>query len=320
MKILVTGGAGYLGSVLVPALLARGDETIVFDTFLFGDRGVAGFRANPRCTIVAADIRDLVRLESSMKAADAVVHLAALVGDPACEANPTMTAEINAEATRTLSEIAGRANVRRLIFSSTCSNYGVSDPETVTDEQTPLKPISVYAETKIAAEEALLSAHGSSVCRTVFRFATIFGTCARMRFDTLLNEFVRDAACAKRLEVYGPSAWRPVVHHRDVVAAVVRCLELPVAAVNGQVFNIVGSNHQKRGLAELIHAKVSDATIEYRADRPDPRNYRVSGAKWNRLANPGPYATVAEGIDELLVSIRSGALGDPFSPIYRNAG
>jgi nucleoside-diphosphate-sugar epimerase len=316
LKILVTGGAGYLGSVLVPELLARGHAVRVYDAMLFGDFGLA--HLGDRCSIVRGDIRERQRIEAALAGCEAVIHLAALVGDPACARDSRTTIAVNDEATRMLVELAHGAGARRLIFSSTCSNYGVSDPAVLATEATRLKPVSLYAETKVAAETAVCGA-GSALAATVFRLATLFGCSPRMRFDTLVNEFVRDAAAGRKLMVYGPSGWRPLLHVRDGAAAFVRSLELAPDRAAG-VFNIVGANCQKHELAHLVGEQVPDLAIDVRDDRPDPRNYRVSGARWTEVAGAAPFRTVREGIGELLAVLGSGTLGSPYDPKYQNAG
>ena len=221
-NILVTGGAGYVGSTLVPLLLEQGHRVRVLDVLLHGGTSLLSVWNHPSFEFVHADIRNSRGLEQSLEGVDAVVHLAAIVGDPACARQPDEAREINLDASLGLLEQCRRANVGRLVFASTCSNYGrMADANGYVDESSTLAPVSLYAETKVAFEQALLDTQASAyLCATPLRFATVYGVSSRMRFDLTVNEFTKEMLTKKRLVVFGEQFWRPYVHVVDVARAI----------------------------------------------------------------------------------------------------
>src|SRR5581483_3790322 len=189
MQVLITGGAGYVGSTLVSLLLSNGHSVRVADVLLHGGRPLLGNWAHPRFEFMRGDIRDKNFLRESVEGMEAVVHLAAIVGDPACARQPDLARETNEEASFSLLDEYKRAHVKRLVFASTCSNYGkMTDPNAFVDEASELRPVSLYAETKVAFEKALLDpARTSGLCTTALRCATVYGVAPRMRFDLTVN-------------------------------------------------------------------------------------------------------------------------------------
>ena len=208
MNILVTGGAGYIGSSLVPVLLAGGHRVRVFDSLLHGGESMLGFWLHPAFELIHGDIRDRDAVRAAVAGMDGVVHLAAIVGDPACARQPDQAREVNLDASISLVEECHRSNVSRFIFASTCSNYGrMSDPSGYVDETSELRPVSLYAETKVAIERMLLQNKGP-FAPTLMRFATIFGVSPRMRFDLTVNEFTMEMITKNHLVVFGEQFWR----------------------------------------------------------------------------------------------------------------
>jgi nucleoside-diphosphate-sugar epimerase len=315
-RTLVTGGAGYLGSVLVPALVASGRQVRVLDSLVHGV--VPSFPDDTQ--LVRGDVRDASARAEALTGIDEVVHLAAVVGDPACAREPELARAVNLEVTRDLVREAGRARVRRFVFASTCSNYGRLDTDDLATEDWPLRPVSLYAETKVAAELDVLTQSANGFTTTCLRFATVYGASPRMRFDLTVNEFTRDLVLGRELVVYGEQFWRPYVHVRDAARAVVLTLDAPAEAVGGGIFNVgdTGENYRKLDLVEILRTRVPDSSISFVHRDEDPRDYRVSFEKIHAALGYEITMTVPQGIDEVAELIRSGAVADPFAPVYRN--
>ncbi|MGZ8414609.1 MAG: NAD-dependent epimerase/dehydratase family protein [Gemmatirosa sp.] len=321
MRVLVTGGAGYVGSPLVSHLLARGHAVHVLDSLLHGGESLLPMWANPHFSFTKADVRDRAAVRAALADVDAVVHLAAIVGDPACARQPAEAEAVNLDASRALVAEASHAGVQRFVFASTCSNYGrMPDPDQLADEDTALHPISLYAETKVAVERHLAE-HANGMATTALRFATVFGVSPRMRFDLTVNEFTLAALTQGRLQVYGEQFWRPYVHVVDVARAVAAVLEAPRARVAGQVFNVGATtqNHRKQEIAELACAAAApNATVEYIRRDEDPRDYRVSFTRIHDTLGFRTTRSVPDGVAEVARLVQSGALRDTSANVYRN--
>src|SRR5882724_1063413 len=260
MNILVTGGAGYIGSTLVPLLLSEGHKVRVLDNLLHGGESLLGVWSHPGFEFIRGDICDPAKLKAAVTGIEAVVHLAAVVGDPACSRQPDLARATNLHASLALIEESQRQEVKRFLFASTCSNYGkMKDANSYVDENSELSPVSLYAETKVAIEKALLqSGNRAGWSPTPLRFATIFGVSTRMRFDLTVNEFTMELLTKKQLKVFGEQFWRPYVHVRDAARAIHLVLGSPVEKVAGNVFNVgaTDQNFQKQQLVELIRPYV----------------------------------------------------------------
>jgi nucleoside-diphosphate-sugar epimerase len=321
MKILLTGGAGYLGSTLVPILLAEGHQVRVLDKLLHGGGALLPFWAHPHFEFLHGDVRDRAARKAALANVEAVVHLAAIVGDPACSRQPELARAVNLESSLALIEESQRAGVGRFVFASTCSNYGKMKGDAFVDEESELSPVSLYAETKVAVENALLASAGpDGWCPTPLRFATIYGVSARMRFDLTVNEFTMEMLTKKQLKVFGEQFWRPYVHVRDAARGIALVLSSSAAKVSGTVFNVGASdqNFQKLQLVALIQPYAPDAVVEYVHKAEDPRDYRVS---FSRIADQLGYAitrTVPEGIAEVARLVSSGVLERFDDPRYSN--
>ena len=323
MKVLVTGGAGYVGSLLSRQLLTSGHEVRVIDSLLHGGDALSGLYPEDHFTFLAGDVRSHGDVARAVEGMDAVVHLAAIVGDPACARDKSLALEVNHTASLHLFDAAKAAGAKRFIFASTCSNYGrTSDPEHAVDESAELRPVSLYAETKVAVEQFLLSSSSSKgLDTTVLRFATVYGIAPRMRFDLTVNEFTRDLLINKSLTVFGEQFWRPYVHVRDVARAVAIVLAAPPDKVSGQVFNVgdTRENFTKAMLVDKIRSTVGiETTVERVHRNEDPRDYRVDFTRINRELHFQITRTVDDGIRELIDSLRQGVFGDPFSEKHRN--
>jgi nucleoside-diphosphate-sugar epimerase len=320
--ILVTGGAGYVGSVVVEELLGHGHRVRVLDSLAHGSVpsllqvwGHDGFE------FVRGDVRDKSARAKALADVGAVVHLAAIVGDPACSREPDLAREVNLEGTHALLDEADRAGVERFVFASTCSNYGkMADSSQLATEDLELRPVSLYAETKVEAELDVLERSNNGLVTSCLRFATVYGASPRMRFDLTVNEFTRDMALAPELVVFGEQFWRPYIHVRDAARAVRTALEAPVEAVRGEVFNVgeTRENYRKLDIVELLKERFPDATVSFVHRDEDPRDYRVSFEKVKEQLDFTAQWSVEAGIDEVSALLQSGLVGDPFAPQYRN--
>jgi nucleoside-diphosphate-sugar epimerase len=318
--IVVTGGAGYIGVPLSLGLAGSGRKVRAPDVLLHDQRDVVAALEEAGVELIQGDIRDAAVRERALTGADAVVHLAAIVGDPACARDPELSRQVNVEGSRSLAEDAERLGVKRLVFASTCSNYGrMADPTTPIDEEGVLAPVSLYAEQKVSIEKGLLARNGN-LRPTCLRFATVYGVAPRMRFDLTVNEFTRDLWSGRKLEVFGEQFWRPYVHVRDAGRAIRTVLDAPVESVGGAVFNVgrSGENYRKLDLVEEIRKLTDNGEVSYVRRDEDPRDYKVSFDKIRNVLGFETEMTVPDGIAEVIAALEENRFGDPFDGHYRN--
>lgn len=319
--ILVTGGSGYMGALVVDELLAAGEEVRVLDALLHYQEEIAAEQERAGVELIRADLLDTDARRRALEGAKAVVHLAAIVGDPACASDPELSDRVNVQATAALVDDAREAGARSFVFASTCSNYGrMTDPTVPIDEQGELRPVSLYAKQKVGIETMLL--HDSNAMRpTCLRFATVYGVGRRMRFDLTVNEFTRELWADRDLEVFGEQFWRPYVHVRDAARAVRTVLQTPVEKVAGQVFNVGRSaeNYRKLDLVEEIRKQTVLGRVSYVPREEDPRDYKVSFEKIRAELGFETLMSVPDGIAEVLGALDAGKFDDPFDGRYRNA-
>ena len=323
MKVLVTGGAGYLGSTLARVLLDEGHHVRALDSLLHGGQAIAGLYLYDNFNFLRGDIRCEDSVKEAMDEIDTIVHLAAIVGDPACARQPDTAKEVNLKAAVELFRMSQRQGIDRFVFASTCSNYGkMADSSAYVDEESDLKPVSLYAETKVAVEHHLLDSStvgGPAV--TIMRFATLFGMSARMRFDLTVNTFTKEMMTQDRLDIYGEQTWRPYIHVLDAARAIALVLNSPQEKVAGRVFNVgdTDQNYQKGRLADLIRSQTGRCTDIVRVDvGEDPRDYRVSFEKINRELGFNITRTVKDGVKEIVDAISQGVIEDLDSDRYVN--
>jgi nucleoside-diphosphate-sugar epimerase len=318
---LITGGSGYIGSLLARELRDAGREVRVLDSLLHGQQDIAAEQERAGVEVIRADIRDGDARRRALAGAHAVVHLAAIVGDPACARDPQASDEVNVQATRELVADAAEAGVERLVFASTCSNYGrMTDPTVPITESGELSPVSLYAEQKVGMEKLILGGGANGVKPTCLRFATVYGVGRRMRFDLTVNEFTRELWADRELEVFGEQFWRPYIHVRDAGRAVRTVLESPAEKVAGQVFNAgrSGENYRKLDLVEEIRKQTDRGSVSYVRRDEDPRDYKVSFDKILSQLGFETLMTVPDGIAEIIAALEAEAFGDPFDGRYRN--
>jgi nucleoside-diphosphate-sugar epimerase len=296
--VLVVGGAGYIGSLLVEHLLQLGYKVRVLDILLYGREPLRAMENHPDFELVVGDCRNMQDVIRAVRGVDAIVHLAAIVGDPACEQDREAALEINYGATRMLIEVAKGHGVGQLLFASSCSVYGATDHEV--EERSKVNPISLYAQTKVDSEEALLAAASSDFHPTVLRFATVFGLGYRPRFDLVVNLLSARANQDGKVTIYNGEQWRPFIHVRDVVEALTLVLEAPAPLVGGEVFNVGDAhlNYTLQQIAEIITEVFPKLNVEH-VTNADRRNYRVNFDKIrNRLSFEARYS-MRQGIEEL---------------------
>ncbi len=324
-RVLITGGAGYVGSPLVYLLLERGYGVTVIDNLSFGGEALLSVLSHPRFHFIKCDITDSGSLAQVFgnDRFDAVVHLAAIVGDPACAKQPELARQVNWEAANTLLQLSEEHRVSRFLFASTCSNYGkMADPESYVDETSPLVPVSLYAELKVAFErEVIAAAKRGGMATTALRFSTVYGLSPRMRFDLTVNEFTRDLTLGRELEIFGPQFWRPYCHVHDFARAMALVLESDTDKVSGEVFNVgdTSENYTKQMLIDEILKVVPDGRVSYVEKKEDPRNYRVRFEKIRDTLDFRISRTVPAGIREIHEVLTHGVILDPDLPRYRNA-
>lgn len=326
--ILVTGGAGYIGSLLTAELLRTGFRVSVVDRLLFGGESLLGFLPHPDFHFAMADVTEPRTLHNALRrdwpAPQAVVHLAAIVGFPACQAIGKPAAwKYNVDATRLVFEQALHLGAEKLIFTSTYSNYGMSEDGQMVSEESALNPQSIYAETKIAAEEYLLGQKDTTCAPLIFRLATLYGISPRTRFDLIINQFVLDAFTRRELIIYQRGYSRSFVHVQDVVHGLLLGLEAETEKVRGQIYNLgsAAGNYTKDEIVGYVIKRLPETVVTYKdlTFGGDMRDIRVNFEKVQRELGFEARLNVDDGVREVLHALRSGLIRDPHDAHYRNA-
>ena len=324
-RILVTGGAGYIGSILLRRLLQNDYNVLCIDSLRYGGHSLVDLWDNPGFEFKRLDITDYREINHLFRRykIDGIVHLAAIVGDPACKLEPDLARKTNLEASIHLLETARQFRVPRFIFASTCSNYGkMKDPDGFVDEDSPLNPVSLYAELKVSFEKTLLNQDDrmEGFYPTILRFSTVYGLSPRMRFDLTVNEFTKEVALGRELVVYGENYWRPYCHVRDFSQAILAVINTPEGKVAYNVFNVGDSaqNYTKRMLVDELLKQIPGTRVKYVQVAEDPRDYRVKFDKIKDTLGFKISRTVPEGMRDILACIRQGVIEDPDDPGYYN--
>jgi len=318
--ILVTGGAGYIGSVLVPELLNRGEKVRVFDKLYFGKESLN--EVINRIELVQGDIREFdARV---LDGVTGVIHLAALSNDPCSEYNPKANLEVNYQATEKLAKLCKQKGIKRFVYASSCSIYYTLDPhDDLKDEETPVDPTAPYSLSKFLSEKALKALADDNFCPVMLRKGTVFGQSPRMRYDLVVNAFVKDAFSKGRLTVNaGGEMWRPLLDIKDAVEAYIQCLKAHEDKVRGQVFNIVHKNYRVLELAhwtkEVLKAQKSiEVDVKYFPPTAS-RSYRVSFDKIKGAIGFEAKRGIAQAANEMWEEIASGSMCDLNDHKYYN--
>lgn len=319
-SVLVVGGAGYVGSELVRQLLDSGYRVRVLDLQLFGLEPLQALLNNKRLQVQKGDFRNIEDVTRALRDMDAVVHLAAIVGDPACAIDEQTTIAVNYQAARMMAQMARANGISRFVFASTCSVYGASDGLAPIKETGKLNPVSLYATTKIDAEKALLETTDDVFQPTILRFGTAYGLSSRPRFDLVANLFSAKAVTDGGISVFNGHYARPFIHVRDMARACQMSLEAPLHLVGGETFN-VGDESQNYTISELGHmvaSHVPGTTVEEQRDDSDPRSYRVSFEKIRSILRFSSSVDVREGVLEMVNAVRDGQIEDWHDPVYSN--
>lgn len=322
MKVLVTGGAGYIGSVLVRQLLEKGYTVRALDSLKFGGDALYEVILNPNFEFIKGDIRNTKDVETALKDIDAVAHLAAIVGDPACKKFSDEAHETNWNGSVALFEAAEKAGIKKFVFASTCSNYGkMPDPDSFVTETSELRPVSLYAELKVKFEKYILEERkNSKMCATSLRFSTVYGFSPRIRFDLTVNEFTRNATINGEQEIWGAQFWRPYCHVEDLARAVIVVLETDNAKVKSEVFNVgsTDENYNKGMIIEEVCKVVPNVKVNYVDMNEDPRDYRVNFDKIKSQLGYSITKKVPDGVKEIYTLLKTGVVTDSFSQKFRN--
>ena len=324
--IVITGGAGYIGSLLASELLRLGNRVTVLDSMLFGGESLIPCMTDPNFRLVKTDVTQPRALLDTMRdqpEADAIVHLAGIVGLPACQALGKEAAwHYNVEAVKEVYGQAASLGIERFVYSSTYSNYGFAKNNEPVDENAPLHPKSLYAETKVAAEEFLLS-QKEGPAPLIFRLATLYGVSPRTRFDLILNQFVLEAFAKRELIIYQRGYSRSFIHVYDVIRGIILGLDAPIEKVNGQVYNLGRDegNLTKDEIVNLVLKRLPETHIHYKdlTFGGDVRDITVSFEKIKRVLGFEATLTADDGVREVLYALQSGLIKNPQDERYRNA-
>ncbi len=319
--ILVTGGAGYIGSVLVRRLLSAGRRVRVVDRMSFGGHGLEDLGHDTNLEVLIRDLRDPRVHEEALEGVDTVIHLAAIVGDKACALDEEVAVQTNWTATVALARRAKAGGVRRFVFASTCSVYGEGREEVLT-EDSPVKPLSLYAETRWHAELGILElVNGSGFAPVILRFGTVYGLSPRMRFDLVVNFLSQRAVREGQVSIFGGSQWRPFVHVEDIARGIIMGIDEPLPSDVAPILNVGDNleNYQLRDLKEQLEIHVPGVRVTILPEQADHRTYRVCFDRIEQAWGFRATHRVGDGIEEIARAVRSGVIADPTDRRYYNA-
>ncbi len=318
-KILVTGGLGYIGSILIRDLLTQGFEVVIYDNFMMGAQHILDLMDNDKFSLIKGDIRDTEKLNNIIDGSFyAIVHLAAYVSHQLCENFQANTMEVNQNASIKLYKFASIRSIPKFIFISTCSNYGVTEGEKYATEDDQLHPLSLYAQTKVNTELELIKLAKTSKPRlTILRFGTIFGLSPRMRFDLLINEISMKATMGTKIQIYSPNSWRPYLHVKDASESIIQIINFETNDISSQIFNVLSFNINKNQLITEI-SKLIKVNFEIVEDGNDNRNYKVSNEKIKNKIGFEPKYNLIQGVVQIIEAIKLGIIEDPLDLKYTN--
>ncbi len=309
-RILITGGAGYIGSTLIRDCLEEGFIVRCLDLLVYDGKPIVGFMNHPNFEFVRGDIRDEKILREVLKGVDYVVHLAAIVGDLPCRAAPKATVQINFQGTKLIADLSKELGVKRFVFASTCSNYGIVGSNQMATETTKLNPVSLYAETKIDCERYLTKIHDEKFATVCLRFGTAYGVSFRTRFDLLVNSFAYEGWTKKEIVAFAANTWRPYIHVADMSLIIRKILSAPFEKVNGQIFNAgsTSQNFMKKEVVEILKRIMPDIKTKYIETVDDRRDYRVDFSKLENSIDFKPSRNIEDGFRELIYCFKYGII------------
>lgn len=317
-KILVTGGAGYLGSIVTKMLLEKKQHVVVLDSMIYSDVGIKGLYGMPGLSVIVGDIRDASAVRKAMRGVTEVVHLAAIANDPSGELNPELTRQVNYGAYSTLLALADEAGVSRFVNASTTSVYGKNELVGL-EESSDLHPLKEYSICKAKAEELVVHANSQYLCTTSLRCATICGWSDRMRFDLILNLLTAQAIMDARIVVQGGQQQRPHIYIYDIAECFLKVLDAPASVVGGEIFNACGENVSIRSMAESIQERVQkNIELIYSPGRRDERSYNVSSNKIIKALGEIFSRSVYDAVEEIMKAHERRKWKNYMSPMYNN--
>ncbi|CCQ61650.1 NAD-dependent epimerase/dehydratase family protein [Crocosphaera watsonii] len=306
-QVLITGGAGYVGSVLVPKLLRAGYEVKVIDLYLYGDHVLDEVKHHPNLEQIKGDIRNRDLLEKIMPGCDAVIHLACISNDPSFELDPGLGKSINYDAFLDLVDVAKENGVKRFIYASSSSVYGIKETENVT-EDLPLEPLTDYSKYKALCEEVLLEKREPGFVTLILRPATVCGYSPRLRLDLTVNILTNHAVNNGKITVFGGEQKRPNIHIEDMTDLYVKCLEYPDQAIDGKIFNAGYENHKVKEIAEMVQNVVGEQVEIVTTPTNDNRSYHVSSDKIRQELGFVPQHSIEEASADLVKAFKAGLI------------
>lgn len=317
-NILVVGGAGYIGSVLVKNLLNDNYNVRVLDSLMCGYQPLERYFDKSNFEFIKGDFRNVEYVVKSVKDMDTVIHLGAIVGDPACNVDKDLSLEINTAATMLIRQVCKGYGIKKFLYASTCSVYGATDE--IINEKSSLKPISLYSKSKREAEKAILSISDSYFAPTIMRISTAFGLSLRPRFDLVVNLLTARAFKEGKISIFNGFQWRPFIHVEDISRAILSLLDAPIGVVGNEIFN-VGSNrmnYQISDLGDKIKNIIPKTMIKHIKNSEDPRNYRVSFNKIKNIIGFSCQKDLEDGIFEIKDFLENGSISNYKDSRYNN--
>lgn len=307
--VLVTGGAGYVGAVLVPVLLGAGYRVKVLDLYMYGDDVLASSKGNPALEEIKGDIRDTALLRRALPGTDAVIHLACISNDPSFELNPELGKSINYDAFIDLVKISKDSGVKRFIYASSSSVYGIKDEENVTEELA-LTPLTDYSKYKAMCEDVLMREKSPGFTILTLRPATVCGYSPRLRLDLTVNILTNHAVNTRTIKVFGGEQMRPNIHIDDMTRVYREALEWPAEAIDGRIYNVGYHNFKVREIADMVKSVIGQQINIVTTPTDDNRSYRVSSEKIKRDLGFTPRRSLVDAVSDLRAAFDASLIPD----------
>ena len=312
--VLVTGGAGYVGAVLVPKLLDKGYHVKVLDLYIYGEHVFNALKDKSNLSQIKGDIRDRALLENVIPGCDAVIHLACISNDPSFELDPELGKSINYDAFIDLVDVSKKNAVRRFIYASSSSVYGIKEEAKVTEEL-PLEPLTDYSKYKALCEEVLLKERAPGFVTLILRPATVCGYSPRLRLDLTVNILTNHAVNNNKITVFGGQQKRPNIHIEDITELYLKALKLPDEAIDGKIFNAGYENHKVSEIAEMVRSVVGKGVEIVTTPTNDHRSYHISSEKIKRELDFVPKHTIEDAVRDLVTAFEAGKIPNAMTDI-----